>query len=73
MSTRPYVICHILSALDGKIVGPFMRTEVNRKVAREYGRIREKMNADAWLYGTTTTKEFVQFKKPQKWFWMVTL
>lgn len=24
---RPYVICHILSSLDGKINGPFMGTE----------------------------------------------
>lgn len=23
---RPYVICHILSSLDGKITGPFMGT-----------------------------------------------
>ena len=24
---RPYVICHILSSLDGKINGPFMGTQ----------------------------------------------
>lgn len=30
----------------------------------EYGKYREKMNADAWLYGTTTTKEFTGFRKP---------
>ncbi len=27
---RPYVICHILSSLDGKIAGPFMGTETVR-------------------------------------------
>lgn len=26
---RPYIICHILSALDGKITDAFMETEAN--------------------------------------------
>ena len=26
---RPYVVCHILSALDGKITDAFMETEAN--------------------------------------------
>lgn len=61
---RPYVICHILSSLDGKINGPFMAAEVTSLVGREYGRIRMEMNADAWLYGTTTVKEFLNFREP---------
>lgn len=61
---RPYVICHILSSLDGKINGPFMSAEVTRSLGSEYGRIRTEMNADAWLYGTTTVKEFLNFRKP---------
>lgn len=61
---RPYIICHILSALDGKIAGPFMEMPENIKAAKEYSHIREEFNADAWLYGTTTTKEFTDFKKP---------
>ena len=62
---RPYVICHILSALDGKIAGDFMGTAANRKAGEEYVRIREAFGAQAWLYGTTTTKEFTYFKKPE--------
>lgn len=62
---RPYTICHILSALDGKITGPFMRTESARTVSEEYGRIRTEYQADAWLYGTVTTKEFTQGRKPE--------
>lgn len=27
---RPYIVCHILSALDGKISGAFMGTEAAR-------------------------------------------
>ena len=61
---RPYVICHILSSLDGKINGPFMGTEAVGELGAEYGKYRTKMNSDAWLYGTTTTKEFTGFRKP---------
>ena len=60
---RPYVICHILSSLNGKIAGPFMGTEANGTVAGECGRLRREMKGDAWLYGTVTTKEFVGEKK----------
>lgn len=55
---RPYMICHILSALNGKISGSFMGAENNRKMGREYAAVRNAYQADAWLYGTTTTKEF---------------
>ncbi len=30
-----------------------------------YGKIREELAGDAWLYGTTTTKEFTSFRKPE--------
>ena len=61
---RPYVICHILSSLDGKITGPFMGTESVGALGAGYGKYRTEMNADAWLYGPTTTKEFTGFRKP---------
>ena len=58
------MICHILSSLDGKINGPFMGIEAVGELGAEYGKYRTKINADAWLYGTTTTKEFTDFRKP---------
>lgn len=61
---RPYTICHILSALDGKITGPFMGTKAAQEVSGEYARIRTEYHADAWLYGTVTTKEFTNGRKP---------
>lgn len=61
---RPYVICHILSSLDGKISGSFMAKDATRSLSGEYGKIRREMNAAAWLYGTTTIKEFTNFRKP---------
>ncbi|HJB82980.1 MAG TPA: RibD family protein [Candidatus Mediterraneibacter intestinavium] len=63
---RPYVICHILSSLDGKINGPFMGTETAGRLAGEYGAMRSEMDADAWMYGTTTTQEFTDFRKPER-------
>lgn len=59
---RPYIVCHILSALDGKITGAFMGTPA---ASEDYARIRSKYQANAWLYGTKTTKEFTAFRKPE--------
>lgn len=61
---RPYVICHMLSSLDGKINGSFMGMESVSMLGAKYGKFRAKLKADAWLYGTTTTKEFTNFRKP---------
>lgn len=62
---RPYMVCHILSALDGKITGPFMGTAGAGAAGGEYARIRDEYGADAWLYGTVTTKEFTGYRKPE--------
>lgn len=37
---KPYIICHILSALDGKIAGEFATTKSARSASEEYVRIR---------------------------------
>ena len=34
------------------------------RLAGEYGQLRSEMNADAWMYGTTTTKEFTNYRRP---------
>lgn len=61
---RPNMIIHILSALDGRITGPFMRIPSVQAVSEEYARIRSAYHADAWLYGTVTTKEFTGYRRP---------
>ena len=61
---RPYIICHIVSALDGKIAGAFAGTKAAQFTSEEYVRIRSAYQAEAWLYGTTTTKEFTHYTKP---------
>ncbi len=62
---RPYTICHILSSLNGKISGPFMDNGAILTAASEYGSLRQEMKGNAWLYGTTTTKEFTGHRKPE--------
>ncbi len=62
---RPKVIIHILSGLDGKIIGPFMGLSATRTASKEYGRIRGAYQADAWLYGTVTTREFTDWREPE--------
>ena len=42
---RPYIICHILRALDGKIAGEFMSTAANRKASEEYSRTSRPLRA----------------------------
>ena len=61
---RPRITIHILSALDGKISGPFMALPAAQAAAREYAGLRAAYEADAWLYGATTTKEFTGHRRP---------
>lgn len=51
---RPYVVCHMLASLDGKIDGAFMSAPENRPMGAEYGRLRTVFNCQATIYGTTT-------------------
>ena len=44
---RPYVICHILSALNGRISGPFMGTAAALPAAGAYGSLRAELESDA--------------------------
>lgn len=54
---RPYVICHMLTSLDGKIDGSFISAPETRPVAAEYGRLRSTFQCQATMYGTTTMEE----------------
>ncbi|MBO1307158.1 RibD family protein [Enterococcus sp. 669A] len=60
---RPYIICHILSSLDGKINGNFMKAPLTEKYLKQYAAIRTDFQADAWAYGSRTVKEFLNNRK----------
>lgn len=51
---RPYVVCHMLTSLDGKIDGSFFAAPETQPSLAEYGRIRSFYDCPATLYGTTT-------------------
>ena len=54
---RPYVICHMLTSLDGKIDGAFMSAPETGPIAAEYGWLRSTFQCQATMYGTTTMEE----------------
>lgn len=54
---RPYVVCHMLSTLDGRISGDFMGSAGNSGPARIYGQLRGFYDCSATLYGTVTMAE----------------
>jgi riboflavin biosynthesis pyrimidine reductase len=41
-----------------------MAEESTRLISSQYGKIRKEMQADAWLFGATTTKEFLGYRRP---------
>ena len=51
---RPYVICHMLSSVDGKIDGDALRA-VTR--SGEYEATGAMLNGDAWVCGRTTMQQ----------------
>ena len=56
----------MMTALDGKITGPFMDSPVTGIVSEEYERTNETYAPDAWLCGRVTTDEnFTFYRKPE--------
>lgn len=60
--SRPYIICHMHMSLDGKIVGPYLKTEVAESSMREYyklvlGENRKFKNHKGWLSGRTSSED----------------
>lgn len=51
---RPFVVCHMLTSLDGKIDGGFMKAPENRRVAKMYDKLRDFYDCQAILYGSVT-------------------
>ena len=62
---RPYIICHMVTALDGKITGPYMDTPEAESASEEYERINRFYHPQAWVNGRVTVDEnFTFYKKP---------
>lgn len=52
--TRPHIICHMASSIDGKIDGSALR---NIMRAGEYEALHSKFGGDAWICGRTTMQQ----------------
>ena len=57
-SDRTYVICHMVSSLDGRIDGAFFGAEEMGLIREASNQIREKFQAQAVICGATTTAGF---------------
>jgi 2,5-diamino-6-(ribosylamino)-4(3H)-pyrimidinone 5'-phosphate reductase len=58
---KPYIICHMLSSVDGKIDGASLR---GLTPAGEYEVIGAQLNGDAWICGRTTMQQ--HFAAPER-------
>lgn len=61
---RPYVICHMLSSIDGKVTGEFLFLPNRTKASEIYYEINRNYKADAFACGRVTMEE--SFTK--KWY-----
>lgn len=70
-STRPYVICHMCTTIDGRILTGRWGKLPGRKSASElYETTAASFGIGAWIVGTTTMREFSgedqKLKKPHR-------
>src|SRR5262245_30327211 len=56
---KPHVICHMVSSIDGRILGSTWRPQSNRD-AGLFERLHEELRGDAWLVGRVTGREFAK-------------
>ena len=56
---KPYVICHMNSSIDGRILGSRWRPNENR-MAGLFERLHEKLGGGSWLIGRVTASEYAK-------------
>ena len=59
---KPYVICHMMSSVDGRILPD--RWHPPLEDTSPYERVHEEIGADAWLVGRVTGQEFAERDAP---------
>lgn len=68
--SRPFLFCHMLTSIDGKIMGRYMDTPEFEKTVILFDDIsfgnRGKYNMQGWLSGRVTTDDnFTMYRKPE--------
>lgn len=52
--SRPYIICHMMTSLDGKITGEYMNTEGAEYVGDKYDKLHDDFKTKVWICGRVT-------------------
>ncbi|WP_295135720.1 dihydrofolate reductase family protein [uncultured Reyranella sp.] len=60
---RPYVLCHMVCSVDGRIWGSRWRPKVN-VVPNLFERLHDQMGGGSWLCGRVTAQEFAKGTEP---------
>ena len=62
---RPYIIFHMVTSLDGKVTGEFLKKSEYSKFIEDYYRIHREYGADGFLCGRVTMEgSFPQLTVP---------
>ncbi len=62
---RPYVICHMMVSIDGKVTGNFLYSEKGTEVSETYYEINRQLKGDAFACGRVTMESsFTNSFKP---------
>ena len=56
---KPYVLCHMLCSVDGRILGSRWRPKGN-VVAGLFERLHDRLGGGSWLCGRVTAQEFAK-------------
>ena len=51
---RPYIICHMVTSIDGKVTGDFLYSEAGCRAAEQYYAIHRDLRADGFACGRVT-------------------
>ena len=66
---RPYIFCHMMTSLDGKIMGDYMETPEGEQAGSVFYDIAFGKNAyykhQGWLSGRVTTDDIDEFNGPR--------
>lgn len=60
---KPYVLCHMVCSVDGRIWGSRWRPKAN-VVPDLFERLHERLGGGSWLCGRVTAQEFAKGKEP---------
>ncbi|WDH96620.1 RibD family protein [Paenibacillus urinalis] len=58
---RPYIICHMLTSLDGKIAGDYLEEVRTRYFTSKYEEIHDRYECKAWICGRITMEKHFTF------------